>query len=129
VSLSEENLVRCDQGLDKGCQGGSMDNAFTWISENGICAEADYPYISSTAVTGRCRTPACKPVVTLTGHTDVPPRDENALKAAVSKQPVSVAIEADRSFQLYKQGILYSPEACNSSTQKLNHAYYKDLKK
>jgi len=45
--------------------------------------------------------------VTLTGHTDVPSKDENALKAAVSKQPVSVAIEADRSvFQLYAGGVL-----------------------
>merc|ERR1712054_528456 len=38
---------------------------------------------------------------------DVPKKDETALKAAVSKQPVSVAIEADKSaFQLYKGGVL-----------------------
>merc|ERR1711907_67699 len=34
-------------------------------------------------------------------------KDETSLKAAVSKQPVSVAIEADKSaFQLYKGGVL-----------------------
>merc|ERR1712100_901336 len=45
--------------------------------------------------------------MTVTGHTDVTSGDENALKAAVSQQPVSVAIEADRSaFQLYKGGVL-----------------------
>merc|ERR1711982_231541 len=43
----------------------------------------------------------------ISGHTDVPARNEDALKAAVSKQPVSVAIEADKSaFQLYRSGIL-----------------------
>merc|ERR1712072_1563502 len=42
----------------------------------------------------------------------------NALKAAVSKQPVSVAIEADKSaFQLYAGGVLDNP-ACGT---KLDH--------
>jgi len=96
-SLSEEDLVQCDHNGDQGCSGGLMDNAFTWISQNGgICSESSYPYTSGGGVTGSCKK-SCTPVVTLTGHTDVPSKDENALKAAVSKQPVSVAIEADKS--------------------------------
>merc|ERR1712039_810566 len=44
--------------------------------------------------------------------------DEDALKAAVSKQPVSVAIEADKSaFQLYRSGVLDS----SSCGTKLDH--------
>lgn len=83
-----------------------MDNAFNWVQMHGICSEQDYPYTSGGGVTGQCQK-GCSPVVAITGHTDVPQGDENALKAAVSKQPVSVAIEADRSaFQLYKGGIL-----------------------
>ena len=36
--------------------------------------------------------------------------DEDALKVAVAKQPVSVAVEADKSaFQLYKSGVMSSP--------------------
>jgi len=105
-SLSEEDLVQCDHNGDQGCSGGLMDNAFTWISQNGICSESSYPYTSGTGVTGSCKT-SCTPVVTLTGHTDVPSKDETALKAAVSQQPVSVAIEADKSaFQLYSGGVL-----------------------
>lgn len=39
----------------------------------------------------------------------MPGKDEDALKAAVARQPVSVAIEADRSaFQLYKSGVFTS---------------------
>merc|ERR1719248_222484 len=112
-SLSEEDLVQCDHNGDQGCSGGLMDNAFTWISQNGICSEESYPYTSGGGVTGTCKK-GCTPAVTLTGHTDVPSKDENALKAAVSKQPVSVAIEADKSaFQLYAGGVLDNP-ACGT---------------
>jgi hypothetical protein len=56
--------------------------------------------------------------VTVTGHTEVPSEDENALKQAVAQQPVSVAIEADkRVFQLYKSGVLTS----SSCGKKLDH--------
>merc|ERR1719310_1285406 len=111
TSLSEEDLVQCNSVTDHGCQGGLMDNAFDWVEKNGICSEADYPYTSGGGVTGTCKK-TCKPIVTITGHTDVPSGDEASLKAAVSKQPVSVAIEADKSaFQLYKGGVLDNP-AC-----------------
>jgi C1A family cysteine protease len=107
-SLSEEDLVQCDHNGDQGCSGGLMDNAFSWVSQNGICSEKSYPYTSGSGRTGTCQK-GCSPVVTITGHTDVPARNEDALKAAVSKHPVSVAIEADKSaFQLYRSGVLDS---------------------
>merc|ERR1712005_90276 len=99
---------------DHGCQGGLMDNAFNWVQQNGICSEAAYPYTSGGGVTGTSKK-GCSPVMTITGHTDVPSRDESALQAAVSKQPVSVAIEADKSaFQLYSGGILDN-SACGTN--------------
>jgi C1A family cysteine protease len=118
TSLSEQDLVSCDHGGDQGCQGGLMDNAFKWIETNGICSEAAYPYTSGTGASGTCKSPACSPVATLTGFKDVPARDEDALKEAIGNQPVSVAIEADKSaFQLYKSGILDS-RTCGT---KLDH--------
>lgn len=42
-------------------------------------------------------------VVSIDSYEDVPENDEEALKKAVSNQPVSVAIEAGgRAFQLYQ---------------------------
>merc|ERR1719183_386935 len=106
ISLSEEDLVQCNSITDHGCQGGLMDNAFDWVQQNGICSEEAYPYTSGSGTTGTCKK-TCTPIVTITGHTDVPSNDESALKAAVSQQTVSVAIEADKSaFQLYKGGVL-----------------------
>jgi C1A family cysteine protease len=114
ISLSEEDLVQCNSITDSGCQGGLMDNAFNWVQQNGICSEAAYPYTSGGGVTGSCKK-GCSPVVSITGHTDVPSKDESALKAAVSKQPVSVAIEADKSaFQLYAGGVLDN-SACGTN--------------
>jgi len=108
ISLSEQDLVSCDHNGDQGCNGGLMDNAFKWVEENGICTEAAYPYTSGTGTTGTCKT-TCTPAVKITGFKDVPQKDESALLTAVNQQPVSVAIEADKSvFQLYKSGVLTS---------------------
>lgn len=110
--------MQCDRSGDSGCQGGLMDNAFGWVERNGLCAEEDYPYTSGGGVRGTCRSPQCTPVVKVSGLVDVPANDEDALKAAVAKQPVSVAIEADKvAFQLYKGGVLDSAK-CG---QQLDH--------
>jgi len=116
TSLSEQDLVSCDKMKDHGCQGGLMDNAFEYIQQNGITSEAEYPYSSGGGSAPSCTKHA--PVVTISGHQDVTPGDEDALKSAVSKQPVSVAIEADKSaFQLYSGGVLDNA-ACG---KKLDH--------
>jgi C1A family cysteine protease len=113
VSLSEQQFVDCDK-VDSGCNGGLMDNAFKYAEENALCTEDSYKY---TATGGTCKASSCTvgiPKGGVTGFKDVDKDDENALMEAVSKGPVSIAIEADRSiFQSYRSGILSG--LCGSS--------------
>ena len=106
VSLSEQQLVDCSGSFgNEGCNGGLMDDAFKYIIANGgLDSEADYAY---TARDGTCnKAKEAKKVGSITGFADVPQNNENQLIAAVNKNPVSVAIEADQqAFQLYKSGV------------------------
>lgn len=120
-SFSEQQLVDCDNrkngGKDMGCNGGLMDNAFEWIDKNnGLCTEADYPYTSGvTKTAGTCRT-TCTLVddSKVTTYTDVTASSDSAMMAALAKQPVSIAIEADqKEFQLYKSGVFTA--ACGTN--------------
>lgn len=113
ISFSEQQLVDCDNwkngGHDHGCNGGLMDNAFNWISENdGLCTETGYPYVSGTTNSaGSCVTTCSKITGSdIVSFVDVEPSSDEAMMSAIAKQPVSVAIEADqKDFQLYKSGV------------------------
>jgi len=106
--LSEQHLVSCDT-TDLGCNGGWMDDAFTWMKKNGgIGSEADYPYTSGSGQTGTCQKGVTNVKNTApTGFTDVQTGSVTALESAVVKQPVSIAIQANQAaFQSYKSGVL-----------------------
>jgi hypothetical protein len=113
VSLSEQQFVDCDT-TDSGCNGGLMDNAFSFAKKTSICTESSYPY---KATGGTCQESSCSvgiPQGGVTGYTDVSKDSEQALMEALGQQPVSIAIEADQSsFQMYKSGVLTN--SCGSS--------------
>ena len=111
TSFSEQQLVDCDNfkngGKDHGCNGGLMDNAFSWISKNGgLCTESEYPYVSGNGKTNTCQTSCSNvPQSKIQSFIDVDTTDK-ALMTAISKQPIAVAIEADqKDFQLYHSGV------------------------
>ncbi|KAI9120088.1 hypothetical protein K1719_009057 [Acacia pycnantha] len=104
ISLSEQELVDCDSGVNQGCEGGSMNDAFKFIINNGINSEANYPY---KGVDGTCNAnEEDNHEVTINGYEDVPANSEQALQNVVANHPVSVAIETSGSdFQFYESGI------------------------
>ena len=113
TDFSEQELVDCATGISygsHGCNGGQMEGAFKFIIENGQCTLSSYPY---TAKDGTCQ--KCTAVAHISSCSDVKPKDQLSLKAAVAQQPVAVAIEADtRYFQSYSGGILDSA-SCGTS--------------
>merc|ERR1719356_2366753 len=107
VSLSEQQLVDCAAKFgEQGCNGGEMDSAFQYVKQNGLDTEASYSYKGRS---GSCQASSGTtgiPVGSVTGYHDVA-QSEQALMEAVAQQPVSIAIEADKSvFQLYRSGVL-----------------------
>lgn len=117
ISLSEQQLVDCSSGRPYGnhaCNGGLMDGAFQYAIDTGMCAESAYAYTSGTTTTaGTCE--KCDPVSEFSSCVDVTPNNQQHLKEAVSRGPVSIAIEADtKAFQLYKSGVL-TGDACGTN--------------
>jgi len=113
-SLSEQQLVDCSTAEgNQGCNGGLMDYAFQYTIKNGgLTGESNYPYTATGP--NQCQTAkASQAVGKVSSFADVPQNQEAQLIAAVTKQPVSVAIEADQSaFQFYKSGVFKS--ACGT---------------
>merc|ERR1719506_2668746 len=86
-SLSEQQLVDCDK-VDAGCNGGLMDNGFSFFEKNAACSESSYPYKASG---GSCQESSCTveiPKGGVTGYKDVS-GGESGLASAVQQQPVS----------------------------------------
>jgi len=108
VSLSEQNLVDCSQKQgNQGCNGGWMDQAFTYIKVNkGVDTEQSYPY---TAKDGKCSFNAANVGANDTGFTDIKKGNEADLTSAIATVgPISVAIDASKSsFQFYSKGVYY----------------------
>ncbi|CAN1810441.1 Senescence-specific cysteine protease SAG12 [Linum perenne] len=107
LSLSEQELVDCDvDGVNSGCEGGLMDDAFKFIltKSSGLTTETNYPYQAEDGICNKKR--SSSPVAKITGYEDVPKNNEHALMQAVAHQPVSVAIEGGGfMFQAYESGV------------------------
>ena len=112
LSFSEQQLVDCSYSYgNHGCNGGLMQDAFTYIHDKGITTESAYPY---TAVSSRSSCVAFTPETYVSGCINVI-ANELQLTYAVAQQPVSVSIEADaKSFQLYKSGV-YDNSDCGTT--------------
>ncbi|MGE8337781.1 C1 family peptidase [Pseudomonas laurylsulfatiphila] len=118
VELSAQQILDCssEQG-NQGCDGGLMDYTYDYVKQNGIQSEEYYPY---TGGGGRCDAGVIRAVAANTvTYTNLPAGDEEALRQAVAKAPVSAAIDASDNFQNYAGGVL-NDDSCNEDD--LNYA-------
>jgi len=116
-SLSEQNLMDCVHPMRDGCQGGSMEEAFQYVIDNGIMSEDAYPYKAKDSGFNVCNFEASESVAQMTDYTSVGGmfNGEKSLQEAVANVgPISVGIDASHgSFQLYHSGV-YTESSCSS---------------
>jgi len=111
TSVSEQELVACDK-VDSGCNGGLMDNAYSWLmsSKSGaIVTEAAYPYTAGGGSSGSCKSVSGMAVgSTISGHKDIA-HTESQMAAQVSANgPLPIAVDAQEHWQTYTGGVLSS---------------------
>jgi len=124
ISLSEQQLVDCAKFRygNMGCNGGLQPRAFNYVKQNALCTEDEYPYKGTNSLLTQCQAKKCTtpgiPLGSMTGFKAVE-STEQGLMAALTQQPVSVSLEADKDvFHLYTSGIIQGPGCGNT----LDHA-------
>ena len=119
VSLSEQNLVDCAGNYScDGCEGGWPDKALHYIIDNGIDTESSYPYKSVDEP--KCLYNASYSGANVTNVVMLQTGNMTSLYDALANiGPISVALDAEGDFQMYKSGI-FNSTSC--STTMLDHA-------
>jgi len=68
VDLSMQHILACDT-RGNGCGGGSMNQAFDWVAENGVSSLEDEPYLCEDASATECKCMTCSACSKRTGET------------------------------------------------------------
>jgi cathepsin H len=120
VTYSEQQLVDCAGAFDNhGCNGGLPSHAFEYLNyAGGISTEDAYPYY---AVDRACTVDPSTFKLSVGHSQNITEGDEDELKTAVYKQPVSVAFQVVDDFDGYKEGV-YTSTNCASGPSDVNHA-------
>ncbi|UYV80565.1 CTSS [Cordylochernes scorpioides] len=118
AELSVQNLVDCSRPQKNlGCKGGLITQAYDYVIQNkGIDTGESYPYEAKNA---ECRYNNATIGATCNNYIEIPKGDEEALKEATTKGPVSVGVLVLFSFQFYSGGILDSVDCLSNGD--LNH--------
>jgi cysteine peptidase B len=117
TSVSEQELVSCDT-IDSGCQGGLMDNAFTWLlqTHNGsIVTEASYPYVSGGGSVPACSMTGTAAGATISSFQNIASSEATMAAFVYTSGPLSIAVDAE-SWQTYQGGIM-----TNCASGQLDH--------
>ena len=116
VSFSEQQIIDCDE-LNYHCDGGNMKKAFTYLQNEGLMAEEDYPYISEA---GECKYNENKALVKVKQFNFVPKNEEEMKKALYKYGPLAGAING--ALTAFYSGGIYDPVIDEICPNIINHA-------
>jgi len=106
VSLSEQQIVDCDQGRgDEGCEGGDTTTAYEYvISAGGLESESEYPY---TAEDGTCQFKSADVIAKISNWTYITTnKNETEMMVKLyNRGPLSICVDAE-SWQFYFGGVV-----------------------
>jgi C1A family cysteine protease len=119
IDLSAQELVDCvyidtNKYKHNGCDGGYTTDVFKYAKNNGIRKQQDYKYIGHVS---KCKKSSSDISSNISRYNIVRPISDQSMLFALFKQPISVALEANKDFHLYSSGI-YTGE-CGTN---INHA-------
>jgi len=105
-SYAEQQLVDCSSnGGSQGCNGGFNQYGISYIGTTGIASESSYPY---KATNGNCRDSSVSkelPAGSVAGYQSVGTNNA-AFMSALNTQPLSITVNADNTWQMYRSGVL-----------------------
>jgi len=108
LSFSEQQIVSCDTTCEA-CDGCWPYMAMLYTAKAGIEPEKLYPYVSGNGEVPKCHYKKNLTVSANTGYQCVQQENSEQLLAALTQQPVSIAVEADQSaWQFYSAGVVNS---------------------
>ena len=115
-SFSEQFFLNCDKNFpDMGCNGGNSAITMMWTETNGIITEDRMPYTATVA--SYCYWNKYTSDFFNHDMLDVPADDNEEMVAAIDRQPISIAVAAEK-FMHYQSGI-FNDWSCG---RKLTHS-------
>jgi len=109
VQLSEQSMVSCDKS-DYGCQGGYLQNAWTFLEKTGATTEACQKYVSGTG-----QEPACKKTcddgskpkyyMVVKGTSKTIASEEEMQTEIMTNGPIEASFSVYQDFFSYKSGV------------------------
>jgi len=118
LTLSPQNVVSCTPNPNQcggtgGCGGATMELGFTYVANNGIALDKDYPY---TATNGKCDETIPK-AAKVTGYIKTIENNYTDVIYALASGPLSVTVDAS-TWSLYSSGIF---NGCSFKNIDLDH--------
>lgn len=104
--LSKQELVDCGAATGlylKGCQGGVLQSAYTYMKDYGISQAKNYPFIAEKATCKRDKVPR---FIKIQGYNIFNDPTKNKLLKLIEKGPASLAIEVLPSYKDFGGGIV-----------------------
>ena len=102
--LSKQQMVDCGPQTSqylRGCNGGILESAFTYLRDKGVAESSNYPYIGKV---GKCK--PIKPFLTTRGYNMLRNVNKDGILTMLAKTPVAMAMQTLPYLRHYEGGIV-----------------------